>query len=134
MTDVARCECGAVEVVVTGEPTAVVVCHCLDCQKRSGSVFGIGAYFPKSQVTISGKTTAFTRPTDEGRRFTHHFCPSCGSTLYWITEKHPDGVGVAVGNFADPGFGGPDRSVWEQSRHDWVVMPDDVQHFPKGRG
>jgi hypothetical protein len=39
-----------------------------------------------------------------------------------------------VGGFADPKFPAPVRSVWEQTRHAWVELPDAVQHFAQGRG
>ncbi|MEQ8746847.1 GFA family protein [Pyruvatibacter sp.] len=129
----ARCQCGRVTATVTGEPVGVVVCHCLDCQRRSGSVFGIGAYYPAQNVQISGPTTHFTRPTDIGNTFHEDFCPVCGTTLYWSSDKNPGMIGIAVGAFGDPHFAAPARSVWEQSCHDWLALPTNIEHFEKGR-
>ena len=129
----AQCSCGAVRIVAVGEPQSVVVCHCVDCQKRTGSAFGVGAYYAQEDVRISGDTTEFVRPTDAGNQFITRFCPQCGSSLYWRSGKNPGLVGVAVGAFADASFPPPVRSVWEQSMHDWVRMDAVAAHFPKGR-
>jgi hypothetical protein len=133
MSRTAQCSCGALRVTVDAEPQSVVVCHCIDCQRRTGSVFGVGAYYPKEQVSIEGASKIFVRPTDAGHEFTTHFCAKCGSSVYWQSGKNPGMVGVAVGAFADPAFPGPIRSVWERSSHSWVTIGVAEQHFPKGR-
>jgi len=130
----ARCACGQVTVETEGEPGAVVMCHCLDCQRRTGSAFGLGAYFSPGQVRISGATLSFARPTDSGERFLAQFCPKCGTSISWKMDPDDGRVGVAVGAFADPSFPAPSRSVWERSRHEWVNVGGIGEHFPKGRG
>jgi hypothetical protein len=122
-----------VKVTVEGEPTAVVACHCIECQRRTGAVFGVGAYFPEERLMFEGKTSQYSRPTDSGESFIQHFCPGCGTTLFWRAGKFPGHVGIAVGAFADPSFPQPARSVWEQSRHSWIDLSAAGQHFPKGR-
>jgi hypothetical protein len=129
----ATCSCGAVRVVTRGEPAAVVICHCLACQRRTGSVLGVGAYFRQENVAVHGETREFVRPTDAGNQFVTHFCPVCGTSLHWHSGKNPGLVGVAVGAFGDPSFPTPVRSVWEQSRHAWVDVSCAAQHFMQGR-
>lgn len=129
----ARCSCGNLRAEVTGEPEAVVACHCSECQRRTGAPFGVGAYYPKARVRITGETRPYTREAASGRPFHQHFCPTCGTTLYWYSDNKPDSLGIAVGGFFDPTFPPPARSVWEQSRHEWVTLPDGLQHFPRGR-
>ena len=130
---VAQCGCGALRVEAEGAPEAVVACHCIDCQRRSGSPFGVGAYYLKSNVHIKGESRQYTRTTAAGRPFHQHFCPNCGSTVYFWGPNKPDAIGIAVGAFADSHFPAPVRSVWEQSRHDWVELPEGLQHFMRGR-
>ena len=130
----AECQCGQLSVQLPGPTTAVVACHCVACQRRSGSPFGVLAYYSADQVSIEGQAKRFERPTDEGNRFETFFCPNCGSTVYAKAGKHPTMIGVAVGAIADPDFQAPVRSVWEQSMHRWVSIPGEAQHFPKGRG
>lgn len=120
----ARCSCGRLEVRCTGEPASVSLCHCLECQRRTGSTYGIAAFYPRAAVEPSGPATAYTRPSDSGHPVTFHFCPHCGGTVYWEPRRMPDFIAVAVGAFADPGFPAPGRSVYGQHRHPWVAGPD----------
>ena len=130
---IAKCNCGALCAEVTGEPDAVVVCHCTDCQRRTGSVVGVGAYYPEERVRITGESKAFTRDTASGKKFRQNFCPTCGSTVFFVADLKPGTIGIAVGAFADPTFPAPVRSVWEQTHHGWLGLPDGIQHFARGR-
>ena len=130
----AECQCGQLSIELPGPTPAVVACHCIACQRRSGSPFGVLAFYPADQISIVGEVKRFERPTDEGNRFETFFCPECGSTVYARAGKRPTMIGVAVGAIADPGFQAPIRSVWEHSMHHWVTVPGEVQHFLKGRG
>jgi len=111
----------------------VVACHCIECQRRTGAIFGVGAYFTQEQVKVLGASQEYVRPTDAGHAFTSNFCPKCATSLFWASGKNPGLIGVAVGAFADPGFAPPTRSVWEQSKHHWVEVSVAAQHFSKGR-
>jgi hypothetical protein len=101
----------------------VSLCHCLACQKRTGSTYGIGAFFARTEVEPTGRATAYTRTSDSGHEVTFHFCPDCGSTVYWTPHRKPEIVGVAVGAFADPAFPAPTQAVFGEHRHRWVVAP-----------
>lgn len=130
----ASCQCGSLTAAIAdGAEPMIIACHCIDCQKRSGSPFGTMAYYPTDSVTIAGEAREFTRPTDRGNSFTNGFCPTCGSTLYGVASQYPGIVGVTVGTFADPAFPAPTRSVYEQSRHHWLAMPATVPGFAQGR-
>jgi hypothetical protein len=101
------------------------MCHCLACQRRTGSPFGVQARFTRQQITaIEGRATEYLRIADSGNRARFHFCPDCGSTVYWQMEVLPDVIGVAVGAFADPQFPPPKASVYEARRHPWTAIPD----------
>jgi hypothetical protein len=129
----AECQCGQLSVELPGPASAVVACHCVNCQRRSGSTFGVLAYYPADQLNVEGEAKRFERPTATGGEFETFFCPGCGSTVYAKASKHPTMIGVAVGAIADPEFQAPVRSVWEQSKHHWVTISGEVQHFPQGR-
>lgn len=123
----AACSCGQLRVEVDGDPVRVSVCHCLACQRRTGSAFGYQARWPVESAQITGESREYLRISDDGaeeRRF--HFCPGCGATVYYFTE--PESVAIPVGALADPGFPEPTVSVWEARRHSWVTMPDGVTH------
>ena len=130
----ASCRCGQLKATVTGEPVRVSVCHCLDCQKRSGSAFAAQARWPEEQFQTEGKSKTWTHFADSGNKASFHFCPDCGSDVYYeidgkFDDKFNDLVAVPVGAFDDPYFAGPAFSVWESRKHDWVeIVGPDVEH------
>ena len=129
----AQCQCGALHVEAEGEPDSVVICSCIECQRRSGSPFGEGAYYARDKLTLSGQPREYVRTADSGKTFHTFFCPACGASLYWHSERDPNRVGVAVGAFADPGFPAPQRSVFDDTKHAWITLPDDMPGFRRGR-
>jgi hypothetical protein len=131
MLRIAHCCCGSLRVEATGEPTIVGVCHCRECQRRTGAPFGLNAYFEKTQVRAEGASTAYVRDGQEGRKVRFHFCPACGTTVYCEADYRPDHIGIPVGTFADPSFPAPTRSIWEETRHSWVVFGHDLGQFPQ---
>ena len=129
MTRTARCCCGGLRVEVTGEPPRVFICHCMECQRRTGSPFGAGAFFPKEHVRIEGPSKVYVRRGDSGRKVEFHFCPDCGTSVFWYAEFRPDHVGVAIGAFADPSISWPAVSGWEATRHPWVTFDHPIERF-----
>jgi hypothetical protein len=124
----AHCSCGQLSLDAAGDPVRVSVCHCLACQRRTGSAFGVQARFARSQVRIQGYSSQYIRRGDSGQTITFQFCPDCGTTLHWELADHPDMVVIAVGAFAEPTFLPPQFSVYESRRHPWVAIPGPVQH------
>lgn len=133
MERIAQCQCGALRAHVTGETDRINVCHCQTCQRRTGSLFHAGAFWPRAQVRIEGESKAYTRPADSGRTVTFHFCPTCGSNVFFENQMLPDNIGITIGTFADPSFPLPVASVWEEYRHPWVGVPEDAKRFHRGR-
>ena len=126
----AACSCGQLAAQVAGEPVRISICHCLACQRRTGSVFGQQARFRREQVSLSGVSSEYVRVGDEGSRIKFHFCPTCGSTVYYESEGMEEYLAIPVGAFADPSFPPPYVSVYESRMHRWVVPPQDAEHIP----
>src|ERR1700712_1148626 len=116
-TRTATCSCGQLPITCEGDPVRISMCHCLECQKRTGSTYGVQARWPIAQVSTDGRSSRFSRKGDEGGGATFHFCPDCGSTVYYQLADYPETMAVAVGNFADPNFPPPVFSVYEERRH-----------------
>ena len=108
----ASCSCGQLAATAEGEPIRISMCHCLACQRRTGSGHGVQARFPRDRVQLEGTSTAYTRTGDSGGRITFHFCPTCGSTVHYALDGVPDAIVIPVGAFADPTFPGPRVSVY----------------------
>jgi hypothetical protein len=129
MTRIAYCCCGSLRAEATGEPAFVVACHCMECQRRTGSPLGVRTYFAKEQVRTEGPSKVYVRGSDSGRKIEFHFCPNCGSTVFWYAEFVPDLIGIAFGAFADPSMPGPTLSIWETTRHPWVTFDHKLDHL-----
>ena len=71
---VAQCCCGSLKVEVDGEPAVVSLCNCIECQRRTGSPFGVGAYYEAAQVRTSGDSKVYQREV-EGRGCAFTFAP-----------------------------------------------------------
>ncbi|HSB39899.1 MAG TPA: GFA family protein [Gaiellaceae bacterium] len=130
----ASCHGGQLRLEVAGDPFAVSICHCLACQRRTGSAFGMQAGFKPDQVQVSGRFGDYARISDEVDRKEHvfHFCPDCGSQVFYTEPTEPDLVVVSVGAFADPSFPPPTESGYDSRRHPWVGLPDSIQrHAPE---
>jgi hypothetical protein len=128
MTRRAACSCGQLHLVAEGEPIRISMCHCLACQRRTGSAFGIQARFPRDQVSIEGRSTEYVRTSDSGEGRTYYFCPECGSVVYYRLSTLPDVIAVPIGAFADPAFPPPTVSVYESRRHPWLTVPAAMEH------
>ena len=130
----AACHCGQLRVDVDGDPFWVSLCHCVACQRRTGSAFGMQAGFRADQVHVTGRYSDYARISDEADRKEHvfHFCPDCGSSVFYTEPTEPDRVVVSVGSFADPSFPPPVESGYDSRRHSWVQLPDSIQrHAPE---
>jgi hypothetical protein len=131
-TRTASCACGQLTVTTKGpDPERRSLCTCHLCQKQTGSVFGVQARFPREEVTIAGKSNVWKYPgkggpTVTGRTCadggtTFHFCPVCGSTVYYVVDADPDRIGVKVGSFADPAFPPPIIAGFEEYKFPWSM-------------
>jgi hypothetical protein len=131
VTREAACHCGQLRLEVVGEPFRVSICNSLACQRRTGSAFGMQAGFKAEQVNVSGRFNDYARISDEADRKEHvfHFCPDCGSQVFYTEPSEPDLVIVSVGSFADPSFPPPTESGYDSRRHPWVGLPESIQRF-----
>jgi hypothetical protein len=101
----AVCNYGQLRLTIEGEPSRISMCHCLECQRRTGAVTSNQARFRREQLTFAGKATAWMRTAESGNALTFHFCPTCGSAVYWegvpmirsaaAAMKPSVGVGIA---------------------------------------
>jgi hypothetical protein len=125
----ATCRCGQLSIACTGEPVRVSVCHCYDCQKRSGSAFAVQARFAGDAVTTSGAHNIYTHTLGSGNSADFHFCPICGSTLWYHAQPDRSLYAIPVGAFADKDFPMPQYTVYVDRKHDWVTLSEDIIEY-----
>ncbi|MFB9215901.1 GFA family protein [Vibrio sinaloensis] len=125
----AECSCGQVSLTCSGEPERTSICHCFECQKRTGSVFGVQARFDKQQVKVVGEVTTYTRVADSGNHVTYQFCPQCGSTVSLSLSALPEVIVIPVGIFNQHDLPTPSFSVYEERQHQWVKFDCQLEHY-----
>jgi hypothetical protein len=133
----ASCRCGQLSVTYKGaDPERITLCHCNSCQLRTGTAFSIQARFPRAKAKIEGKSTTWKFPEDKKKPVTYkscdsggatyHFCPVCGTTVYWDIAAAPDVIGIAIGTLTDPTFPPPKISGFEAYGHPWAMKAADL--------
>ncbi|KKC26240.1 GFA family protein [Sphingomonas sp. SRS2] len=125
----AQCHCGQLTATCEGDPVRVSVCHCHDCQRRSGSAFSAQIRFPVDKIEIGGTYRSWMRIAASGGKGFHHFCPDCGSTLFYDVDAMPGVRAVAMGGFAGTDLPAPWFSVYENRKLPWVeIVGDGIEH------
>jgi hypothetical protein len=105
----ATCACGQLSLQVRGDPSMHGVCHCTNCKRRTGSAFGISAYFPRSAlVYIQGESQVYAfHHAPQNHEQQRHFCWRCGTTLFWFISTLSDQLASLVGALRMLGFPRP---------------------------
>ena len=131
----AACRCGKLSVTYNGpDPQRITLCHCNSCQSRTGTMFSVQGRFPREHAKIKGKSTTWKFPSEKPVTYkscdsggaTYHFCPVCGTTVYWDIAAAPDVIGIAIGTLTDPTFPPPKISGFEAYWHPWSMKAADL--------
>ncbi|BCL69982.1 aldehyde-activating protein [Vibrio nigripulchritudo] len=123
------CLCGEVQVEVSGDPIFVIACHCIKCQKRTGSPLGITCFFPESAVKVSGELKDYQRGSDSGREITHHFCSTCGTQALSRTPAVPNCIGISSGVFDDTTWIKPQMHAYTKTKMSCIEIPEGTMAF-----
>jgi hypothetical protein len=129
------CLCGAVRYRVTDKPVRGSACHCTFCQKRTGSAFGLGAYFKQEDVEFlkDGERRIYQHRSDEtGRYIRLEFCSTCGTQVTWTIEALPGLRAIGVGTLDDPKSVSVNRFGWFRSAHPWIKPPVGFEVYERG--
>lgn len=129
MERTASCACRRASVTVSGEPASLAVCHCTNCRRRTGSAFGVSAYFPRAAVSqVTGALSKFAfHHKEQNHDQERYFCSTCGTTLYWHISSMPKLVGIAGGCFTEQPLSEPAHSYSHSQRLPWVNIPSNWQ-------
>jgi len=131
------CVCGAVRYVTVGAPERVTLCHCMWCQRRTGTAFGTEVVFQKERVILSGiEPSSYRHVSDEsGRWLEIYFCPRCGTNLGLTLEAVPNIRSVPAGTYDDPAWLRPAqtkfRHVFVRTRREWSEFTSEVEVYER---
>ena len=125
------CACGQVRYRLTADPIVVHCCHCLSCQRETGSAFVINAIFESGHVEVlEGRAERVPTPSASGKGQDIVRCPTCHVALW----SHYAGAGdkaafIRAGTLEEPAAVIPDVHIFIRSKLPWVALPDDVPAF-----
>ena len=130
--DVSReggCACGAVRYRLASEPLFVHCCHCLNCQRQTGSAFVVNLLIEADRVELLGEAPRpVDAPRDDGSVQRIYRCPTCEVAVF--SEYGGPGVRfVRGGTLDDPTGIEPDVHIYTRSKVRWVTLPDSVPAF-----
>ena len=126
------CQCGAVRYEVSGEPIALYVCHCRECQKQSASAFGLSLEVARADLRLTrGAPRRWTRMTDSGRRLACLFCPDCGTRLWHqAADRAAATLTVKAGSLDEPVDLSAAVHIWTTRKLAGVLIPEHASQFP----
>ena len=129
------CQCGKVRYRISAAPLATIACHCQDCQRQSGSAFGMSMVVPRDAFELLGaELGSFTRPADSGGTVECFFCPGCGTRIYHTPSKLQETLNVKPGTLDDTSWLKPAAHAWVKRKHAWVEVPEGVPCFDENPG
>ena len=124
---VGGCQCGDIRYELLGQPLGLAVCHCKECQRQSGSAFGMSLAVGEGAFQLrSGVLKTFEVKCDSGRIKTCAFCPECGTRIYHLIGN---GMSIKAGTLDDTSWLKPDSHYWIKRKQSWVIVPDGVAQF-----
>jgi hypothetical protein len=123
------CACGAVRYRLTSEPLFTHCCHCLNCQRQTGSAFVINLLIEADRVELlAGEPQAIEVPRDDGSKQRISRCPSCQVAVF-SDYGRPEVLFVRGGTLDQPTEITPDVHIFTKSKVSWVTLPEAVPAF-----
>ena len=126
-----RCLCGAVTYECAADPIVMGNCHCLDCQRATGSGFAAGILVPLNAVTVQGEVRYYDTVADSGHVISRGFCTICGSRLFGKGTASPERMSITAGSLDDPALFRPQADIYTSSAQSWVRMNPKLPKFAK---
>ncbi|MGE0045626.1 MAG: GFA family protein [Hyphomonadaceae bacterium] len=119
------CACGAVRYRMQSRPMITHCCHCLDCQRQTGSAFAINALIEADRVAVlQGGVAPSAMPTDSGTPHAIFRCTECGTALWSEYGGRAEVRFVRVGTLDEPHAIAPDIHIYTRSKVPWVRLPE----------
>jgi len=126
-----NCLCGKVNYKCYVEPKYIFNCHCEDCRRATGSVFGTNLFVPEDKVEISGKVSSYTHTSDSGSTMTKRFCPNCGSLLFGKNSAKVNVLSIRAGTVDQLDLIKPMVNVFMDSKVPSTSIDENLKQAPR---
>lgn len=126
------CACGAIRYECTAEPTAMLDCHCRDCQQSSGGAFSSFVIVPKDAFKlVKGALQFHDSPSEAGGLNHRGFCAKCGSPILSRPDSVPHLVAIRPASLDDSSGYKSQMDVWTCDAQPWDKMDNGLPKFEK---
>lgn len=116
-----HCLCGSISYRFDTRPETVVLCHCDDCQRHTGSAFSVNVLVARDSVEIQGDVATYhTTGSENGNLRDQQFCRECGTPIFTILHERPEILFVKAGTLDDRAGLNPSAEVWVRREQDWI--------------
>ena len=123
------CACGAVRYRLASDPLFVHCCHCLNCQRQTGSAFVVNLLIEADRVVLlAGEPQPVDVPRDDGGKQRIFRCPTCQVAVF-SEYGRPAVRFVRGGTLDDPTNVTPDVHIYTRSKVSWLALPDSAPAF-----
>lgn len=126
-----RCQCGKVTYSITSKPHSLNVCHCLECQRQSGSAFALTLVVPSSGVHLSPSSQQhighFQRKSDSGRIRGGIFCTDCGVRVYHNNPDSQQWISIKAGTLDQKVDISNATHIWTKRKLEGMTVPKGVE-------
>jgi hypothetical protein len=129
------CACGAVRYESTGQPLAMLHCHCRDCQRSSGGPCSSFVVVPTEGFKLTQGSLRFhDTPSEAGGQSHRGFCADCGSPIQSKPDSAPQIVAIRTASLDDPSGFELQMDVWTCDALAWDAMDPALPKFEKYPG
>jgi hypothetical protein len=126
-----KCLCGKVSYNCDTAPKAIFNCHCEDCRRATGSVFGTNLFVPINELKIFGELSSYSHNSDSGSKMTKLFCPTCGSLLFGKNSSKPNVISIRAGTVNELNLIKPVINVFMESKVPSTSVDETLQKAPR---
>ena len=129
------CQCGGLRYALSKPALATIACHCSDCQRQSGSAFGMTLVIPRDGFRwLTGRPRIYHTHGDSGAAKECAFCPEFGNRIYNVIASLPKSLNLKPGTLDDTSDFTPARHIWLSSRQPWTPLLEGASCFQKNPG
>ena len=121
-----KCLCGSVTYTSYAEPTLILNCHCEDCRRSTGAVYGTNVFVPEDQVQIYGEVSFFSHTAKSGNIMTKRFCKKCGTLLFGNSSGRENILSIRAGTIDQTDMIKPVMNVFVSSQVSSTPLDPDL--------
>jgi len=127
-----RCQCGEICYKSIGEPFALYICHCQECQKQSASAFGVSLEVSRSGFQVTQGTPKYwSRVAESGGRIRCAFCPTCGSRIWHESDPISETISIKGGSLNESIDVSNAIHIWVTRKLPGIIIPKSAKQFPE---